>query len=287
MVTQVIMDRIADFTGDAEWLPAGGADTESETFLVGSHVVKIRHTGAFQSRLTGHILSDVHSALHGTGLAPELVTLIWLDGMLVTVHERVSSEYVPDPGEIGDALARAHRRLAERPPCWTYPWVGFYGEHPEFAAITPAIEDDDLRAAAAALLPHARRPPPAGPVQYVHRDVHMSNVLGTADGACLIDWELAHTGLALDDAAMALCCLAAGWDAGTRADAGREFLAGYRAHADDSRISLADPAFRAAIALSGLRQGVAAWFDDEGSCVHPYWPAVRLRMQVAGDLLSQ
>jgi Phosphotransferase enzyme family len=286
MVTSAVRHRLAGLTGDAQWLPAGGADSESQTFLVGRHVVKVRCTGPFLAGLTGHILSDVHRALRGSGLAPELVDLCWINGQLVSVHERVTAVYRPDPGEIGDALARAHGLLAAVPPRWTYPWLGFYGEYAEFAAVTPAIEDDWLREQAAALLCAARRPPPAGPLQYVHRDLHASNVLGTAAGVCLIDWELAHTGLALDDAAMALCCLAAAWERGERAAAAAQFLASYRRRSGDERADLGNGSFRPAVALSGLRQGVAAWFDDEGVCTQAYWPAVRARTLVARELLG-
>jgi hypothetical protein len=286
MVTPTIRDRVTGLIGDAEWLPAGGTDSESQTFLVGRHVVKIRYTGSFLAGLTGRILTDVHRALRGTGLAPELVELCWIDAQLISVHERVTAEYRPVPGEIGDALARAHHQLAAMAARWTYPWLGFYGEYAEFGAVIPAIEDDSLREQALALLPTARRPPPAGPVQYVHRDLHASNVLGTVSGVCLIDWELAHTGLALDDAAMALCCLAESWAPSERPGAALEFLAAYRRRAGDDRADLGDAGFRSAVALSGLRQGVAAWFDDEGVCDQPYWSAVRARMQLARELLG-
>jgi Phosphotransferase enzyme family len=286
MVTSAVRYHVAGLAGDAEWLPADGADSESETFLVGRYVVKIRCTGTFLARLTGRILTDVHGALRGTGLAPEMVDLCWINDQLVSVHERVTAQHRPEPGEIGDALAQAHCRLAAVPPRWTYPWLGFYGEYAEFAAVTPAIEDDWLRQQALALLPAARRPAPAGPLQYIHRDLHASNVLGTAAGVCLIDWELAHTGLALDDAAMALCCLAVSWEPGERSAAAIEFLAGYRRRAGDDRIDLGHAGFRPAVALSGLRQGAAAWFDDEGICTGAYWPAVRARMLVARELLG-
>jgi hypothetical protein len=287
MVMPTVRQRLAGLTGDAEWLPAGGADSESETFLVGRYVVKIRCTGTFLAGLTGHILADVHGALNGTGLAADLVDLRWVGDQLVTVHERVAAGYRPEPGEIGDALARVHARLAAVQARWTYPWLGFYGEHAEFAAVTPAVEDDFLREQGLALLAAAQRPPVTGPWQYVHRDLHARNVLGTTAGACLIDWEMAHAGLALDDVAMAACCLGESWAPGERPAAVSEFLAAYRRRSGDDRAGLGDTGFRAAVALSGLRQGVAAWFDDEGVCTEAYWTAVRARMLVARELLGQ
>lgn len=276
---------VARFGDPGDWHPLPGRDTVSEVFRTGDHVVKVQTLAPFEASMLSRVLRDVHGALAPRRLAPELRWICYDGATMATAFAHVPPAAAPaDPESVGAALARAHGALARVGGRTSEPWVGFYGEHHEFAMTTPAVADEELRELGLRLLSYARRGDVPGPYHYVHRDLHPGNVVAGADGPCLVDWDLAHVGSAVDDLAMTACMWAAESPGPPDETAGR-VLAGYSEQAGVA-YTLRQPVMRAAIALAGLRQGVAAWFTDHGDCAAPYWPFVRRRIRVAAQLLA-
>lgn len=284
LVTDV-RKHVEAFLGTADWVPVPGRDGVSDVHIAGAHVVKIRPVTAFYAELLGLAFHDVHDALAPLGLAPSLELACYDGEALATVCGHVdSTPERPTPGAVGEALARTHRRLAGVPARSSYPWIGYYGEHAEFARVVPAVADDELRRLGTALLPHCRRTSVPGPAHYVHRDLHPDNVVAGAGGPCFIDWEMVHAGAALDDLAMTALMWAAE-SAEPAAETVERMLAGYAA-AGGTTYELDSPEFRTALALCGLRQGIGGWFSDEGTCTAPYWPYLRARIRTAAELCA-
>lgn len=288
MVTTVVTDvrkHVEAVFGAEDWVPVPGRDGVSDVHVVGAHVVKIRPVTAFYAELLGQAFEDVHHALAPFGLAPALELVCYDGESLATVCGHVdSAPERPTPEAVGGSLATAHRHLADVPARSSHPWIGYYGEHAEFAYVVPAVADEELRRLGAALLPHSRRVSVPGPAQYVHRDLHPENVLAGPDGPCFVDWEMVHAGAALDDLAMTALMWAAE-SPEPAAETVRRMLAGYAA-AGGTSYELESQEFRAALALCGLRQGIGGWFSDEGTCTAPYWPYLRARIHTAMRLCA-
>jgi aminoglycoside phosphotransferase (APT) family kinase protein len=278
--------HVTSLSGGADWLPLAGRDGASDVYAVGDQVVKLRALTPFEARLLAIAFTDVHGALAPTGLAPELHMMCY-DGEVFATSCELVTEPVPAlrpaPEDLGAALAEVHLHMAGVPGRSTQPWIGYYGEHHEFSMITPSIEDDELRELGTRLLPHAVRGDVPGPVHYVHRDVHPGNVVIGGRGPCFVDWDLVHIGSALDDLAMTTCLWAAETDA-PASDTAERIIDGY-AKAGHTRYALDAEPFRSAVALAGLRQGVGAWYSDEGACDAPYWPWVRRRIRAAVEIV--
>lgn len=279
------LDRVADSVGSPDgWQPLPGRDASSSVFRAGDLVVKTRAASTFEAANLSRILDEVHGALSPIQLVPH-VRWHYYDG------ETMASafDYVPhsdrtvDPFEVGETLARAHRALVGIDIRTGETWAGFYGEYHEFAMTTPAVADAELRELGLQLLPYARRPEVPGPFHYVHRDLHPGNVIAAEHGLCLLDWDLAHAGSAVDDLAMTALLWAADSPAAPHR-AAKDILAGY-SRTTSKTYTLNDPDVGPAIALAGLRQGIAAWYTDQGNCSAAYWPFVRQRTRTAVDLM--
>jgi hypothetical protein len=278
--------HVVDVLGAGEWIRLPGRDNASTVDRVGDLVVKIRPASLFEATHLSRAFEDVHRVLAADSLAPSLHLTCYDGQELATVCGLIDATAAkPAPGAVGAALARCHRLLADVPVRAGSPWIGFYGEFAEFAALIPAVDDDEIRRLGTALLPYTRRSGVPGPPQYVHRDLHPGNVLSGPDGVCFIDWELVHAGAALDDLAMTALMWAAESDDPPWRTVGR-MLAGYAEgggplHRPD------DPGLITALGIAGLRQGVGGWFTDEGACTAPYWPYIRRRIRTAVTLLNQ
>jgi hypothetical protein len=280
-----VRSHLHEVLGTEGWTRLPGRDNESTVDRVGEHVVKIRPATPFAAVHLARAFADVHRALAADRLAPALELACYDGEHLATVHSRVpATAGRADPTAVGAALARCHRLLGGVPVRAGSPWIGFYGEYAEFAALVPAVDDEEIRVLGAALLPHARRSGASGPPQYVHRDLHPGNVLAGPDGVCFVDWELIHAGSALDDLAMTALMWAAESDDAPWRTVGR-ILAGYAA-GGGAQYRPGDAGLTAALALAGLRQGVGGWFTDEGLCTAPYWPYLRKRLRTAAALLA-
>ncbi len=266
--------------------PLVGLDPNSTVLRAGNHVGKVSGVVGLEAQFLTKALAAIHARLAPFGLAPHLSVLQVLPCGVLQVYQ-----YIAPSGDhvwfgSGRALAQAHRLLAGIRPSTGWPWVGFYGESFEFRAIVPAITDADTREACLRLLPFCARSPSPDPAQYVHRDASPANTIPLPGGrACLIDWDMAHPGLPVDDLAMAVCMIS-DRESASLEEASEQFVAGYRAEVPYDWADLEHPSFRAALALAGLRQAGAGWFSDLGDSGAPYWEHVRRRTQAALQLIT-
>lgn len=289
MVTRRAENTLDLVTGELgpqdRWNRLPGRDTGAAAYSVDGLVVKIRTIAEYEAAGLCRSLDAVHSALAPLHLAPHTRWHCYDGETLATVFDHVPhTGQAVAPTEIGAALACAHQALAGIEVRTAEPWVGFYGEHHEFAMTTRAVADKELRDLGLALLPHARRTKVPGPCHYVHRDLHPGNVFASKHGPCLVDWDLAHAGSAVDDLAMTAVMWAAE-SAGPPRRVAQDILAGYNA-VSGRDYTLGSEVVRPAIALAGLRQGIAAWHTDQGDCSAAYWPFVRLRTRIAAFLVT-
>lgn len=266
-----------------------GLDPTSVSWVCADGLVaKCSRIAPFRAALLRRTQQAVHNALAPIGVTPTLHEAAYdrerrLFTALFSWHEPVGPAEAAD---IGATLAAAHEGLAGVTETATFPWIGFYGEQAEFGAVLPGVADPEVRELGERLLPYAARPPRADALQLVHRDLHRNNVVRAGDGIKLIDWDMAHLGRVDDDLAATVCCVVADSpDEAITADAA-SLVGAYRSRTGAAWADLEHPALRAAIALAGLRQGVAGWYTDEGDTSARYWPRIRQRMRIAVALLS-
>jgi aminoglycoside phosphotransferase (APT) family kinase protein len=280
------LDRVAEAFGSPDhWEPLPGRDPGSSAFRAGDAVVKTRVVPAFEAENLGQTLDAVHGRLSPLQLVPRIRWQCYDGETLASIFDHIPhSGRTADAVEVGETLARAHQALAGIDVRTGEMWAGFYGEYHEFAMTTAAVADDELRELGLQLLPYARRAEVPGPYHYVHRDLHPGNVIYAEQGLCLVDWDLAHAGSAVDDLAMTALLWAAD-SSGPPHRIAADVLIGYSTIAG-KRYMLGDPDVRPAIALAGLRQGIAAWYTDQGNCSAAYWPFVRRRSRIAVELMT-
>ena len=171
------------------------------------------------------------SMLRGVGLGvpmPMREDVVELDGLSATAWERLVPVDIPiDWHRVGAMIGRVHR-LDERdlpaaypcPPAASFPWWNFDQLRAEVG------DDLDARAQAGlddAIARHRWWTQAPDPQVICHGDVHPGNVMMTASGAVVLDWDL-------------LCRAPAGWDHAMLIRAARwtypdtwydEFAAGY------------------------------------------------------------
>jgi aminoglycoside phosphotransferase (APT) family kinase protein len=114
------------------------------------------------------------------------------NGLLVTAMERIHPEGVVDWREVGAMVRRVHGIDPADVP--GLPWCGDF-PHWQFAALMDEVRDAIDGAALAGLGAAAERAAGwaerARPTAVVcHGDVHPGNVLPTAEGPVLLDWDL-------------------------------------------------------------------------------------------------
>lgn len=286
-LTEVLRDRLSVHLPRASWNRLGGLDTDSLVWQVGSSVVKATSMLPFQAQTHAVMLRQIHGALAPEGLAPALLFCEYDGERLVSIFEFLVPIADASPRAIGEALGRAHAILVRMPVRSSRPWVGFYGEWPEFSKLVPLMKDRSLQRSASQLLPLTVNRDHTAQSHYIHRDLGLSNTVRTQSAIALIDWDMAHAGYAIDDLAMTISCLGADFLGKVHpCQLASEVLEGY-AHANAaSRVGLAQPEFISAIALAGLRQAVAGWYSDQGDTTAPYWPNIRKRLSVACELTA-
>lgn len=172
-------------------------------YACGDAVVRVGRATAPAS--SSHDLADV-LADHGVPVAPPLRgCTVDIDGYAVTAWRRIMAVSAPvDWRAVGAAVARIHRLERSEIPAdypvpapTAFPWWDFDGllesiaDHIDADALRGLRETvDDGRSWAASI---------ARGAVVCHGDVHPGNVLMSADGPVLIDFDL-------------LCCAAPAWD---------------------------------------------------------------------------
>lgn len=268
--------------------PLGGLDVTTLVLGAGPDVVvKGRLVDRFEATAAQAALERVHGALAPVGLAPRLLDCRPADGVLLSAYERLADTGLPaTPAEAGTALAQAHAVLRAVPTCRVEAWVGYYGEFEQFRFLVDHVEDEPIRRLGLALLPLTRTRPRTEPITWLHRDLSPGNIVKTPLGPALIDWDMAHPGHGEDDVAMALCTLADGAAAGEDVEMAAAFLAAYAAESGAPWAQPGHPVVTSAVALAGLRQAVAGWYNERGDTAAPHWANLRHRIEVAQRLTA-
>lgn len=159
-------------------------------------------------RPTGAAISAARLAafLTGQGLrVPRYLDLDpWEDdGLAAWAVRRETTDGEVDWAEVGEMVARVHRidparvrGLHPLPAASAFPWWQF---DRLVADVDDLLDDAARRGITAALRQHGDWAYRGAPLVLCHGDVHPGNVLATAEGAVLLDWDLLCTGPAAWD----------------------------------------------------------------------------------------
>ncbi len=264
-----------------------GSSGISELWATKQYVVKFTRTSAVVAAETADRLQRVHDALCPEGLAPALIAARVVNEGLLTIYTRGECMGSANFGEIGKTLACAHAILAGVPVSSPSTWIGHIGEAEDFEQSLEQVSDQELADSGKHLIELARRAASPDPIQYVHRDLHPCNILKVRKHIWLIDWEMSYGGTVIDDVAMTVCLLCDNRPPSTWKPIARSFLAAYRKESGAVWADLTNSRLQAAIAVAGLRQGIAGWITDGGDVSGPYWPNLRHRTRVALKLTTE
>jgi len=120
------------------------------------------------------------------------------DGLVVFAQQREQSVAAIDWREVGTMVARVHTLdpsiVAEHfptPPCTSFPWWDF---DRLLAEIGPTIDDEARRGLTAAIERHRGWSDIEVEPVLLHGDVHPGNVIQSAAGPVLLDWDLVCIG---------------------------------------------------------------------------------------------
>ncbi|MEX1105414.1 MAG: aminoglycoside phosphotransferase family protein [Ilumatobacteraceae bacterium] len=144
-------------------------------------------------------------AAHGVRVPSFLGHEPLVEGPLVVYA--VTREHATGPTDwaaVGAMVRRVHQldpaTIAARyptPPCWSFPWWDF---GVLMADVAPMLDEPARCGIERAIARHAGWQDRVGPPPVVlHGDVHPGNVIQTADGPVLLDWDLVCTGPAAWD----------------------------------------------------------------------------------------
>lgn len=260
-------------------------------FVAGDVVLRVGRTTVDPSRATGlqRLLSD-----HGVTTARQVDSLVaGPDGLSVIAQERLVASGEVDWRAVGAIVRRVHgidpaaaAAHVPVPTCTSF-------RHWQLAGLLDEVSDDPVlqlgRPEIAALQRGLRRvgdwvaavTSGSVPAVLCHGDVHPGNVLATADGTVLLDWDLLCTGPdAWDHSAMLTWETRWGGAAGTYAAFAEGF--GRDLRDDPLAVSLAEGRLLAATlmrlragrhdpsALAEARRRLQYWLDDPDA---PTWRA--------------
>lgn len=266
-------------------MPLTNSDGMSSSFRSDDVVVKVRPCSPFEAEHLVGCFTSLNRHLVPLLLAPKVRRTLHDGTTFATVFDFVEgTAQMSDLGAVGTALGRAHVALQGH-TTRTLPWTGNFGERFEFKRLLDAMPHGELRDAGLNLVTRVNRSEPPGPVTLVHRDAHPRNVVWRAPGCpVFLDWDLAHTGSAIDDLAMTALMWATDVPRGDPLKAVSTIVNGYRSVAGSFQFTEDD--FWDAFAIAGLRQGIAGWYTDEGDTSAVYWPFVRNRTLMAANMIS-
>ncbi|MGI9031382.1 MAG: aminoglycoside phosphotransferase family protein [Ilumatobacteraceae bacterium] len=159
---------------------------------------------------------------------------------------------------VGEMVARIHAidpadlpAAYPQPPCESFPWWRF---DELLAEVAPAVDAPARTGIEAVIDRHRGWSERIGSRAVCHGDVHPGNVMMTADGPVLLDWDLLCRGPAAWDHAMLLRIARWGWPA----EWYEEFAAGYgRSMAGDPLAEEIAELRLVAASLMRLRAGLA------------------------------
>jgi hypothetical protein len=182
---------------------AGAADTALLADVpAGPNTVTVR----LHEWVTGHALTDARPDPEPAAAAGAFLARVHHLPITCAHTEAYGMTTPPDPAELADLAARAHRRHA--------PWAA----HADTALATLRTVADLARAR-----DHVAWPPiPA------HRDLSPKNALRSATGLVVVDWDTAGPWTAAEEAASAAFEWAGAMSGPPRRDVVRAFAAGYR-----------------------------------------------------------
>lgn len=185
----------------AEWVPLRGGRV-NRLWRVGERVVKLYHPAGATPLFPNDAAAEVAAltALRGRGIAPCLVAAAPGATLPCLVYRHLDGPAgAAAPQAVGALLARLH---AEPPPAGLRNLPGgpaILDQGDAMLAALPAAQAGRLRA----LRPSVAPPAPEARV-FLHGDPVPANIVSTADGPRLIDWQCPAIGDPAEDLALYL-----------------------------------------------------------------------------------